>query len=61
MTQLTIEQIRTRKAELEKQIAELLSEFEEESGISVADVRYLDTGTLSKNEPYIHIVTEIKL
>jgi hypothetical protein len=61
MTHLTIEQIRTRKAELEKRIAELLLEFEKDSGISVADIRYLDAGILSKNKPYVHIVTEVNL
>jgi L-lactate utilization protein LutC len=61
MTKLTIEQIRTCKAELEKQIAKLLSEFEKDSGISVADVRCLDAGILSKNKPYVHIVTEVNL
>jgi hypothetical protein len=61
MTHLTIGQIVIRKAELEKRIAELLLEFEKDSGVSVADIRYLDAGILSKNKPYVHIVTEVNL
>jgi hypothetical protein len=61
MSQLTIDEIRERKAELEKQFARLLAEFEEQSGITVTDVRYLDAGILTKNKPYIHIATETRL
>lgn len=46
MSKLTIEQIRERKVELERQFAELLTEFEEQSGVLVVRIEYFRSGSL---------------